>query len=456
MQGRGGRHSLERVVLVSALLSGLPGTALGAAYLWCSPFLLSVKFAITAVMLGCWLGFAAVARRSVMRPLQTLSNLLLGLRSGDYSVRANSGQTAGPLGQVFAEINQLSLDLQTQRLHVREATALLRTVMDNIDVAIFAFDDKWILRMVNQEGLKLLDEPLEGVLGLSAKDINLSECMEGEPKRLLATISFRGARGRWGMQRSQFRSDGLPHNLLVISDLREPLREQELRTWQSLVRVLGHEFNNSLAPIKSIAGSLAAILERNPRPLDWEDDLRSGLSVIAHRSEGLATFLQSYSQLARLPQPKLGFCDLGDLAKRAVAMETRLAATILGGPSVRLNCDSAQVEQMLINLLKNATDAVLEQRSAGGSAKGVRVGWLTDAQGVEIRIEDDGPGVGQATSLFVPFFTTKPQGSGIGLVLCRQIAENHGGALDLKNRTGSHGCVAMVRLPVPTDSNVPI
>jgi signal transduction histidine kinase len=249
------------------------------------------------------------------------------------------------------------------------------------------------------------------------------------------------------MRRSEFREGGRPHQLVVIADLSRTLREEELLAWQRFVRVLGHELNNSLAPIKSIAGSLGTLLKSPRRAPDWEDDMRSGLEIIAARAESLARFMQAYARLARLPQPTLAPCALRPLVQRVIRLETRLPVQLLESPDLTLACDAAQIEQLIINLVKNAVEATLEQRTAGRAEAGVRLGWRKVSGTVELLVEDDGPGIAQATNLFVPFFTTKPEGSGIGLVLCRQIAENHGGTLTLANREHASGCVATLRLP---------
>ena len=234
---------------------------------------------------------------------------------------------------------------------------------------------------------------------------------------------------------------------MVIADLSQALREEELQAWQRLVRVLGHELNNSLAPIKSIAGSLGSALRREPRPADWEADLRSGLEIIQSRAEGLGRFTQAYARLAKLPLPSFAPADVAPLIRRVAALETRLAVQVLDGPEFTVRLDAAQIEQVLINLLKNAVDATLEGRAGGGTG-GVRVGWKKHGPNLEVLVEDDGPGVANPTNLFVPFFTTKPTGSGIGLVLCRQIVENHGGSITLENRANGAGCMARLRLPL--------
>jgi signal transduction histidine kinase len=208
------------------------------------------------------------------------------------------------------------------------------------------------------------------------------------------------------------------------------------------VRVLGHELNNSLAPIKSIAGSLVSLLGREELPEDWREDTRQGLSVVASRAESLSRFMEAYARLARLPPPRLAPVEVGQLVRRVAGLETRLQVEVAGGADTYVNADADQLEQLLINLIRNAADASLV---TGGR---VRVGWRSTGARVEIRVEDEGLGIANPANLFVPFFTTKPNGSGIGLVLCRQIAEAHGGALTLVNRPEAQGCVASLRLPL--------
>jgi two-component system nitrogen regulation sensor histidine kinase NtrY len=443
------RLTHDQAVFYYTLLGGLPGVFVAMCYLWGGGHEPKVEWTLTLLILGCWLGFAAAVRTRVVRPLQTMANLLSALREGDFSIRARGARRDEPLGDVMAEINTLGGVLQEQRLGAMEATALLRTVMEEIDVSIFAFDSGSTLRLVNRAGQQLLAQPAERILGRTATEIGLGECLEGDEARVLAGgTSFPGATGRWGMRRTTFREGGLPHQLVVIADLSQALRDEELKAWQRLVRVLGHELNNSLAPIKSIAGSLSALLKREKRMPDWETDMRGGLDIIAARADSLARFMQAYARLARLPPPSLAPCELAELVRRVVALEQRVTVEVRGGPAIVISCDAAQIEQVLINLIKNAVEAVLEQRAAGRDNAGVRLAWKKSGRALELRIEDDGPGIAQTGNLFVPFFTTKPEGSGIGLVLCRQIAENHGGTLALANRRDGNGCVATLRLPV--------
>ena len=441
------RLSHEQRIFFETLAAGLPAVFISMFLLWTGDYTPKVQWTLTLVIGGFWLGYALAVREHVMRPLQTMANLLTALREGDFSVRARGANRDEPLGDVLAEINQLGGVLQEQRLGALEATALLRTVMEEIDVAIFAFDSNETLRLVNRSAQELLAQPAERILGRDASELDLKDCLGGEPIRVL-TRNFPGGAGRWGMRRTSFREGGLPHSLVVIADLSQPLREEELKAWQRLVRVIGHELNNSLAPIKSIAGSLNTMLRKPQRPDDWQEDMFSGLEIIEARAEGLNRFMQSYARFAKLPQPTRLPVELAPLLRRIAALETRLPVQLLDGPEITANIDAAQIEQVVINLVKNAVDATLETCLPGEADRGVRVSWRRHSGQLEIEVEDDGPGIANSQNLFVPFFTTKPAGSGIGLVLCRQIVENHGGSLTLENRAGVGGCIARLRLPV--------
>ena len=433
-------RSHESRVLTGALALGLPAIAVSLWLLWTGDYPLRTRLTFTLLAVGAWLIGALLLRERVTRPLQTISNLLAALREGDYSIRARGASPDDALGLALLEVNALSETLRGQRLRELEATALLRRVIEEIDAAVFAFDGERRLRLVNRGGERLLGQPAERLLGKPADTLGLSDWLHGESPRSF-DATFPGGAGRWEVRSGSFRQDGLPHQLLVISDLSRVLRAEERSAWQRLVRVLGHEINNSLAPIKSIAGSLRSLAARPARPADWEHDLRSGLEVIEGRSEALGRFMGSYARLARLPQPAPGPVDVATWVRRVAALETRLEVRVTGGPAVSVSADGDQLDQLLINLVRNAADAALE---AGG---GVEVGWRTRAGVLEVIVEDDGPGLPDPGNLFVPFFTTKASGSGIGLVLSRQIAEAHGGALTLEPRAGRRGARACLRLP---------
>jgi two-component system nitrogen regulation sensor histidine kinase NtrY len=429
-----------------AFASALPGALISLIFLWFTgDFTPKVQWTLTVVIIAFCLGFAFALRERVVLPLQTLSNLLAALGEGDFSIRARGARGGDPLGEVMIEVNTLVETLRHQRLDALEATTLLRKVMAEIDVAVFTFDEERDLKFVNAAGARLLALGAERALGRRADELGLEDCLEGEAPRVINT-AFPGGAGRWEIRRSSFRQGGRPHELLVLSDLSQPLREEERQAFQRLIRVIGHEMNNSLAPIKSIAGSLSTITERDPLPSDWRDDVQRGLSVIASRSESLSRFMSAYARLAKLPPPKLAPLDISGVIDRVVTLEKGHNIQIAGGPRLTIQGDGDQLEQLLINLLRNAVDAV---RETGGA---VRVGWQrlpgSSPPAMELWVEDEGPGLSNTGNLFVPFFTTKPGGSGIGLVLSRQIAEAHGGSLMLENRDDRTGCRASLRLPL--------
>ncbi|HXE80616.1 MAG TPA: ATP-binding protein [Vicinamibacterales bacterium] len=446
MPSRGTRTRLsrlthERRVLLLALAAGLPGTALGLVLLWTGSFATHVQWTLTLLVVLLWLAFAFATRERVVFPLQTVSNLLAALREEDFSIRARGSRSDDALGEVLIEVNALADMLRSQRLGALDATSLLRAVMEEIPVAVFAFDPERRLRLVNRAGEELLAQPAERLLGLDAESLGLAACLNHDRSPTL-DVAFPGGSGRWEIRTKTFRQGGIPLELLVLTDVSRSLRDEERLAWQRLIRVIGHEINNSLAPIKSVAHSLERSLEREPRPPDWEHDLRSGLDVISARADALSRFTAAYAQLARLPAPSIRPVPLRPLVERVTALERRGRVTVRGGPDVTVHVDPDQLEQLLINLLRNAVEATPE---GGGEAT---VSWDVRRGRLRLRVEDEGPGVSNTANLFVPFFTTKPGGSGIGLVLSRQIAEAHGGTLTLENREPGPGARAILTLPV--------
>jgi len=437
------KHGLshETRILLLTLASGAGPAILAFVLLWTGDHASDTRWSLTFLLLMLWLGFAFGVRGAVVRPLQTLSNMQSALREGDFSFRVRGARTGDALGELMLEVNTLSEMLREQRLGAMEASALLTAVMTEIDVAVFAFDGQQRLRLVNRAGERLMAQNAERLLARTADELGLLECLEGESARTLKR-SFPGQSGRWGVRRTVFRQGGMPHYLVVLADLSRALREEERQAWQRLVRVLGHELNNSLAPICSIAASLEDMTKRDPRPADWEDDLRRGLRVIADRSDALNRFMRDYSRLTRLPKPQLRPVDLGTLVRTTAGLETRMLIEIEPGPEITMTVDPDQLQQMLINLIRNAVDVSVDN---GGS---VAVSWSKVGSWLNLFVRDEGPGIANSSNLFVPFFTTKPGGSGIGLVLSRQIAEAHGGSLSLQNRAQGKGCEALIQLPI--------
>lgn len=439
------RLSHDRRILALALLAGLPGIVVALALLWLGAFTAEVQWTASIVLVGSWLGLTFSVREHVVRPLGTLANMLAALREGDFSMRARVGDGSDPLSLAYLEVNNLEEILREQRLGAVEATETLRKVLEEIDVAVFAFDEQETLRIVNRAGERLLGQPTTRVIGKTASDLRLDEGLRGVAPRTIE-LSLPGGTGRWELRRSVVRQEGFPLKLLALSDLSRALREEERQAWKRIIRVLSHEINNSLTPIKSISESLQGLLGRGDLPEEVDEDVQRGLQVINSRAEALGRFMASYAQLARLPEPEPVPVRIKPLMQRVAHLETRATVEVIEGADITMQADPDQLEQALINLVRNAVDATL---GADGTGK-VTLRWLTRAGKLHILVEDEGPGLGDTGNLFVPFFTTKQGGSGIGLVLSRQIAEGHGGSLELEDR-GEHGG-ARARMILPLES----
>ena len=449
--------SHEGRVQLAALAGGAPALALGLALLWRTALAEDLRWLVTVLLVGTWLAMGIVVRAWVAHPLQTLANMLGALRVGDYSLRARGADPDDALGLALHEVNLLGAMLREQRLGALEAGALLRRVMAEIDVGVVAFDGDGRLVLVNPEGQRLLGAPAERLLGRGAAELGLEAVRDATAGRLV-DVAFPGARGRFDVRRGEFRQGGREHHLLLVADLSATLGAEERLAWQRLVRVLSHEINNSLAPIKSIAGSLqrrlasaagggampgatastsGAIVLAAPT----DDGFARGLQVIAERAESLSRFIGAYARLTKLPPPQPRLVAIGELVRRATAVETRLPVRVEEGPPIAMPVDVDHMSQLLINLVRNAADAALETHG------GVTVRWEVLPGEVRLVVEDEGPGIVESANLFVPFYSTKPEGSGIGLALSRQIASQHGGAIVLENRTDRRGARAVVTLP---------
>lgn len=442
------------------------------------------------LLLALLLVFAAFIEEAV-RPIQTLANVVAALREEDYSFRARGANREDAMGQLSLEINALADTLQAQRVGALEAVALLRRVIAEMDSPVLAFDQDARLRLLNPAAERAFTLNPARDLGKSAEELELAGLLEQPSETILpleAQTSLRRAgaqrpgsdgSARWMIRRSAFRQRGVPHTLVVMSDVSAALREEERLAWRRLIRVIGHEISNSLTPIKSIAGSLRSRLhpaktaaetqpqENLPAPAEptaahaplngnFQRDLQRGLSVIENRADSLNRFVQAYRQLAQLPAPMLKRVPLLPLLERVTSLEIRLDVRMLGAPDVDLLADPDQIEQLLINLVRNAVEAANTCSGddpevaifAEPCAPEVTIRAVEDGDVVAIQIEDNGPGLANPENLFVPLYTTKKSGSGVGLALARQIVEAHGGAIALRNRPGKAGCVAEVRMPV--------
>ena len=436
---RGRRRSVLRRAWFHCLLLALPALIFVGILFYREKISLAPALLVAGCLLLYLLLVSAALIEAFVRPLQTLSNVVLSLREGDTSFRARGAGAQDAFGELAAEINALADLLQKQRVRSLESTALLARILEVMHAPLFAFDRENLLQLVNDAGLRLLGLPHARCFGVSARELRLEDLLNAPDQTI---HSFGSKPTRWLLRKAAFRQDGVPHTLLLLADVSQPLQEEEQIAWKRLIRVLGHELSNSLAPIKSIAGSLLARVDAMQGDAAALRDFRRGLGVVESRADALHRFVQSYRQLAQLPPPRLKPVALASLLDRVVVLEQRRPIQLDPGPPVMLNADPDQLEQMLINLLANAVDA-----SLANGAKPVRATWKLAGSSVVIAIEDRGLGIANTENIFVPFYTTKPNGSGIGLALAQQIARAHGGEIQLVNREDGEGARATIRLP---------
>jgi nitrogen fixation/metabolism regulation signal transduction histidine kinase len=448
LERSGRRLGFERRLRLWLYLLGLPMALL--CWLLLRRYLvepLEQGFVLLALVLG-WMFAVSILMEQIIRPLQTLANVVAALREDDYSFRARGGQRNDALGDLALEVNRLAGTLQGRRAGALEAMALVERVMRSMQSPVLAFDPEGRLRLLNAAGERAFGLRGPTALGSSATQLKLEELLHVGDDDVISLGSGQQM-VRWVVKRTSFRLHGVPHTLLVLSDVSAALREEERLAWERLIRVLGHEINNSLTPIKSIAGSLRGRLAGLNDVSGEKADFERGLEVIENRSESLNRFLQAYRQLMGLPAPKLSAVSLAALVERVAQLERRVAVTVTPTADVVLQVDADHIEQALINLVRNAADAALSPDATDGNAANVEISWQIAGAEVVIAVLDNGPGLTNAGNLFVPFYTTKPGGTGIGLVLAQQIAQAHRGSVQLANRTdGLAGCRADLRLPL--------
>ncbi|RAN82618.1 histidine kinase [Bacillus sp. SRB_336] len=430
--------ALERRVLSGTWLAALPALlGMGALLLLGVPdralgWSLAIGVVAVTAVIARW------QHRRVVYPLYTLAGLLEALREGDYSMRGVQG---GVLGDAIYDINALADRLQKERLQFEDSARLLGKTLAALDSAVLVFDHDARLRLLNPAAQRLLGSERSNLIGRRTTELALDGLLAA-PSAQVVRHTFPSRSGRFDIRHAPLRNEGRSGQLLVINDVGRVLREEERQAWQRLLRVLGHEVNNSLASIRSLAGTLATVIAREPLPEDWREDARGGLQVIGNRAESLARFLAGYSRLAALPPPQKRELDLAVLVQTVARLEQRMDVQVETSVPLRVQADPDQLEQALINLLRNAVEA----SAMGGGTVVMR--WRAEGERALIEILDDGPGLPGSDNLFVPFFTTKPGGSGIGLALVRQIAEAHDGGVSLSARNGAPGSLAQLWLPL--------
>lgn len=427
----------------AAVFAIMPTLITALVLLWQLTLSFYAKILISSFLLITSVGFVWFLHTQLVYQLRNLSNLVEGIRLGDFTLRGKLRKSDDAFSELVNEINYLADELSTHRVASEEAFKLLEKTIAHINVAIFAFDSDQKIKLANQAACQLLSMPYEQLIGCKAQTQGLDQFLHTKRTRLV-NHTFPGAIGRWQIRCEGFRDAGVQQQVLFITDLRQVLRDEELTAWKNLMRVVSHEINNSLFPITSLSQTLSNMINRHPLAEGLKEDLNEGLTIISERSNNLSGFIKRYAQLAKVPAPDKKLFDFVVLIERVMVLFERNRITLdeaLLSQPIQLYADPSMIEQVVINVTKNAFEA-------GGP---IKYQWSKSAHHFTFKVFDSGSGISNVSNIFVPFYTTKPRGSGIGLVFCRQILDSHEGSLSLANNTDANdkfgGCVATFTLP---------
>ncbi len=427
--------SQQKLILLTAIPC-ITAMAVALVYAEVSGYL--VAFLTCVFLLLIAYGVVAVRQNSDFQ-IRTLSNLIESMIDGDYSLRGRL-QTNQAFQELFNLINQLSDTLARHKFEAKESRLLLEKVLEQMHAMVLATDQQGKIVMVNASATKYIFQGAKDVLHqiLSATPLG-TEISQAEPG--IVKFSTEPLNGEYFLVKEPFLAQGQPHQLYFITNAERLLVEQERKAWQSLVRVLSHEMNNSMTPITAISQSMQTKLSDLSTAIDRQS-LKEGVNIINERAKSLTSFIASYSQLSHLPKPNKISVELFQVLQVTAALFPKLTTEIADSCRLTLFVDKQQFEQVLINLFKNALEAMAGQASAL-----LAVSVSSDEFNTLISFTDQGCGIANFDNLFVPFYSTKASGSGIGLALCRQIMFNHNGQICISNRQEAQGVEVRLTLP---------
>jgi len=431
-------NNFSQKIFTLTLAAAIPSYLCCLIFLWLIDYSVYAKILLTTLLSLSVFGFAGLIKQRLQFQFQTLSNLVEAVRGGDFTLRGKKRAANDPLTELTSQINLLSSSLSAQRIASEEAYRLLDKTIAHINVAIFAFDSNNKVKLANPAAGRLFSCDFLKLFGQSADALALTSFFTNEQTQLLEH-TFPGGSGRWQIRLDSYRDKGVQGKLLFINDLKTVLREEELKAWKNLIKVISHEVNNSLYPISSMSQTLGKLVRREPLAEDWREDVGEGLSVIGERANNLTDFIKRYAKVAKLPEPNKQIFSMSQLIAHTAIIQSNPQDIIineLSNTDMELFADQSMIEQVMINLLKNALEA----------GAPVELSWGENKQSQWLTIMDHGTGIKNTANLFVPFYSTKPAGSGIGLVLCQQILDKHQGTLTLENSEQA-GCLVKVTLP---------
>lgn len=361
---------------------------------------------------------------------------------GDYSMRSRL-QDNQVLNEVSRLLNELAETLSAHKLAAKESQLLLERMIEQMDAMIIATDGQDHIVLANksaQHFFNLNNIPLNTVHFPSHPIGQRVIACDSE----ILSLESEGLTGQFLLLKETFLSGGKTHQLYVIRDANRLLMQKERKAWQGLVRVLSHEMNNSLTPIIAISQQVEKKLTEPESEQEHEKHLASiktGIGIIRERASSLSSFISAYGELTHLPEPQKSLCNLKQLVEATLTLcsgfehspepeySPNLEYRIDIADDLQLHIDKKQIEQVFVNVIKNAQEAMAESQ-----IKRLNISAEKAANHIKLRFIDTGSGIANSDNLFVPFYTTKPKGSGIGLALCRQIMFNHNGTIDLFNR----------------------
>jgi len=440
LQNKGNHTFLALIICVPCLLL----SAVSLIVAGVSTYLVAFVMIVLSILI---LFVVMIGKQQSEQQIRTLSNIIESMIDGDYTLRGRL-QHNQAFQELLELVNNLAETLSQHKLEAKESRLLLEKIMQQMDAMVLAVDEQGFIVMANDSAKKLLLGNIQdqGALQtIQLTDFELGKTIS-KAKAGIIEFSHQQLSGEHFLFKESFLSDGQQHSLFLITNAERLLLEKERKAWQSILRVLSHEMNNSLTPIASISQAIEKKLQDDNKPLN-RSSLAEGVSIIKERADSLSAFIASYSQLSHLPQPNKSKFELNALvilqAKLFPDCQLQLTDDATATIDTLVTADKSQLEQVIINVLKNAREAMLDLCD-----KIFEVSYLRDEKYLHLIIEDQGMGITNKENLFVPFYSTKPQGSGIGLTLCRQIMFNHDGLIKLSNRIAVKGAQAVISLPL--------
>ena len=429
------RRHLERDLLRhSLLLAGIPWSVL-ALILWFSPWYWADKVLLLLLLLLLLVPLALQFQRQLVAVFRTSNNVLESINHGEAELRM--GPALGVLADHYRLLNQFAEQISNQRLLSTEQQLLLQKVSQHIAVGILALDSQRRIILMNPAAEQLFQTSFDKWRGWPVEQLGVPDGLIGASPKLVK-LQIGQQQKQVYLVQEQYLDQGKPHELLFMTDVQQLLYDEERQAWQKLLRVLSHEVNNSLTPICAISQSLHKQLQLQESAPEL---LSEGLQVINERAQGLNQFMKSYQQLNHLPAPDKKLIEVEQIVAGVCGLFR--CALQVQGPALQLFADPAQLQQVLVNLIKNAQEASQQPEAAV-----VIVKWQPQGNMLLLTVTDEGMGIQNPDNLFVPFYSTKPAGTGIGLVLSRQIARNHGGDLQLVSLAPAAGAQSRLLLPL--------